>query len=217
MNSPATPLATVSAAKVKPLTWLAWLVLLVLLAYFIRKYALHYFVFTPESYTPYFWPKVSWLFPHVAAGLLAILIGPMQFWPQMRTKYLQAHRIAGRVYVGTVLIGAAAALGLASKADGGAAYAFGLVGLATAWLTTTGMAFVAIRRKNIPQHRQWMMRSYVVTFAFVTFRLADDAMRAGHILADEERAKLLAWACWAVPLLVAEVFIQAGAVFKPRT
>ena len=217
MSHPDAVSATIEARKPRVLVWLGWAIILSLIGYFLQKYALHYFVFTPASYGSYFWPRISWVVPHVASGLLAVVIGPLQFWPKMRRDYLQVHRIAGRVYVVTVLIGAAAAFGLASTAEGGAAYAFGLAGLATAWLTTTGMAFAAIRRKNIPQHRQWMVRSYVVTFAFVTFRLADDAMRAGHILADEERAKLLAWACWALPLLLTEVFIQAGAVFKPRT
>ena len=81
------------------------------------------------------------------------------------------------------------------------------------------MAVVAIRRKNLVQHKQWMVRSYVVTFAFVTFRLADDVMRAAGILSDDERARMLAWACWAcwaVPLLITEVIIQGSALFKAR-
>ena len=54
------------------------------------------------------------------------------------------------------------------------------------------MAFVAIRRKNLVQHKQWMVRSYVVTFAFVSFRLASDLLEAGHILPDHERSAVLA-------------------------
>ena len=216
MDLPGNASATVAAKSSKVLFWISWLVLLSLLAYFIQKYIPHYAVFTPESYGSDLWPRRGWLVPHIAGGLLAILIGPLQFWPKMRRDYLPVHRLAGRVYVVTVLCGAGAALGLAATSNVGPAYAVGLSGLAVAWLTTTGMAFVAIRRKNLLQHQQWMVRSYVVTFAFVTFRLLDDAMRAGHILADDERAKLLAWASWAVPLLVAEVAIQAGAIFKRR-
>lgn len=204
----------VEAKKPNVLGWLGWAVVLALVLYFLRKYALHYFVFTPESYGTYFWPRISWVVPHVASGILAIVIGPLQFWPKMRRDYLQAHRIAGRVYVSVVLIGSIAAVGLATKTESGPVYALGLCGLALAWFTTTGMAFVAIRRKNLTQHKQWMVRSYVVTFAFVTFRLADDSMRAAGIMADDERSKLLAWACWAVPLLIAEVCIQGGAVFR---
>ncbi|HEY5551806.1 MAG TPA: DUF2306 domain-containing protein [Opitutaceae bacterium] len=187
------------------------------LAWFVITNVPRYLVVTPESYGGYFWPKVSWLLPHVASGLLAILIGPLQFWPRIRRDYLQFHRIAGRVYVVTALAGSVAAFGLASSVEAGdAAYAMGLSGLALAWIVTTTMAFVAIRRKILAQHKQWMIRSYVVAFAFVTFRLAEDLMSATNIMPGHERSSVLAWGCWAIPLLFTEVAIQASAVFKRR-
>jgi hypothetical protein len=213
---PEIPVPALEGRKPAFSAWVGWAVVLGLVAYFLVKYAFHYFVFTPESYGTYFWPRFSWLLPHVAAGVLAIVIGPLQFWPRMRRDYLQAHRVAGRIYVGLVLVGAAAAVGLASKIEGSPAYSLGLVGLAVAWLTTTSLAFVAIRRKNLLQHQQWMVRSYVVTFAFVTFRLADDVLKAANIQNEDERSKYLAWACWAVPLLITEVAIQGRAVFQRR-
>ena len=203
-----------SAIKARPLVWFAWLVILSALAYFISKNVVRYFVLTPESYGNYFWGKVSWLFPHVVCGVLAAVIGPLQFWPRVRRDYLPFHRLAGRIYVVAVLIGAISSVGMAAKVGpDSATYAFGLIGLALAWVTTTGMAFVAIRLKNIPQHKQWMIRSYVVTFAFVTFRLASDLLKAGNVLPSHERSALMAWACWAIPLLFTEVVLQASAVF----
>ena len=41
--------------------------------------------------------------------------------------------------------------------------------LALGWLTT-GVAFHAIQRRQIAAHRDRILRSYIVTFAFVTFR-----------------------------------------------
>ena len=217
MNSPVATPAVVSTSRPKLLVWFGWLLVLALITYFVANNVPRYFVLTPQSYGDYFWGKASWLFPHVVCGLVALVIGPLQFWPRMRRDYLPFHRIAGRVYVVTVLIGAIAGLGMASSVGkDSAAYALGLSGLAIAWITTTGMAFVAIRRKNIVQHKQWMVRSYVVTFAFVTFRLGSDLLQAGHVLPSHERSAMLAWGCWAVPLLVAEVVMQAGAVFKSR-
>ena len=180
MSSPVPAYPAQVAKPPSVLSRLLWAALLTLVVYFVWKYALHYFVFTPESYGTYFWPRFSWVVPHVASGLIAIAIGPLQFASRIRRDYLPFHRIAGRVYVVAVLTGSIAALGLAWRIDGSPAYSLGLAGLAVAWLTTTLMAFVAIRRKNLEQHRQWMVRSYVVTFAFVTFRLSDDAMRAAH-------------------------------------
>ena len=218
MSSTASQMATGSVAKSRLWIWLGWALVLSCLAYFVVKKVPRYFVLTEHSYGSYFWAKASWLLPHVVCGLLAAVIGPLQFWPRIRRDYLSFHRFAGRVYVVAVLVGAAASLGLSTKVGADdAAYAWGLIGLAAAWIATTGMAFVAIRKKNLIQHQQWMVRSYVVTFAFVSFRLADDLMRAGNIFPEAQRGAILAWGCWAVPLLFAEMALQAGAIFKQRT
>ena len=216
MSIAAAPATAISARRTSRFAWISWTIVLSSLAYFVVHNVPRYFVFTQESYGKYFWPRAHWLFPHVASGLLAILIGPMQFWPRMRSRYMNAHRFAGRVYVATVLAGSIAGLGMASTIPHEPAYALGLAFLAVAWFTTTAMAFVAIRRKNILQHRQWMVRSYVVTFAFVIFRLTERVMAANNILPEESRDAVLAWGCWAVPLLVTEVVIQSRAVFSPR-
>ena len=190
---------------------------LALAVYFVATYVPQYMVLTEESYTPYFWPRVSWLFPHVLAGVVAITIGPLQLWARIRNGYRKFHRVAGRTYVAMVLLGSFAAIGLSLTASFSLAYRSGLFFLAFTWLGTTGMAFTAIRRRNFTQHREWMIRSYVVTFAFVTFRVFQDFMAdAGIASADETRATL-AWACWAVPLLITEMVLQSRAIFaKPR-
>lgn len=212
----ANPTAT-RLIKVRPFVRFAWVIIVGLLVYFVFKTVPRYFVFTPESYGDYFWPRVSWLFPHVCCGILAAVLGPLQFWPRIRRDYLPLHRIAGRLYVAGVLVGSIAALGMAMKIDSeNAAYALGLMGLALAWVVTTAMAFVAIRRKNFVQHKQWMIRSYMVTFAFVIFRLTQNILTARHVLPPHELEAMLAWSCWSVPLLFTEVALQAGTVFKAR-
>ena len=85
--------------------------------------------------------------------------------------------------------------------------------LAIAWLATTGMAFAAVRRRNFTQHREWMIRSYVVTFAFVTFRVFRDVAVANGLASFGEMQAVMAWACWAVPLLITEMWFQSRAIF----
>lgn len=213
---PAPPATAAAGSRVKPLVWLGWLAVLVGLAYFLIKRVPRYFVFTPESYGN-IWHRVGWLFPHIVGGLLAAVLGPLQFWPRIRRDYLPFHRIAGRLYVVAVLVASIASLGISFRLGGdNAAYAGGLIGLAGAWILTTGMAFVAIRRKNLVQHKQWMIRSYVVTFAFVTFRLFDDALSHRGLVPEHEFYSMLAWACWAIPLVVTEAIIQSAEVFRKR-
>lgn len=200
----------------RPLVWLGWTLVLSGIVYFIWTNVLHYFVVTPESYGNS-WHQVRWLLPHIIAGLVATILGPLQFWPKIRRDYLPFHRLAGRLYVVAVLGGAAASFGLSLQMPArNAAYAGGLAGLAVAWLVTTGLAFVAIRRKNLTQHKQWMIRSYVVTFAFVTFRLFDELLSHRNLVPAHEFYAIMAWACWAVPLLFTEVILQSAEIFRPR-
>ncbi len=61
--------------------------------------------------------------------------------------------------------------------------------LGVVWLLTTGMAYVAIRRGQIAQHQEWMIRSYVTTFAFVLFRVFVGALQAAGVGKLEEQLR----------------------------
>ena len=69
------------------------------------------------------------------------------------------------------------------------------------------MAYVSVMRRQFAAHREWMIRSYVVTFAFVMFRLLEDLDVYGG-LGPSAQAVMLAWMAWTVPLLFTEVALQ---------
>ncbi len=71
------------------------------------------------------------------------------------------------------------------------------------------MAYVAIRRRQIAQHQEWMIRSYVTTFAFVLFRVSVGALQVAGVGTLEEQLTASAWICWSVPLVIAEVVLQS--------
>lgn len=217
MSAPGShPRTSAPGSRVKPLVWLGWLAVLGAAGYFLIARIPRYFVVTAESYGDS-WPQVRWLLPHIVGGVIATVLGPLQFWPAIRRDYLAVHRVAGRLYIVAVLGGSVASLGLSFRmSPNNAAYASGLIGLAAAWLLTTGLAFVAIRRKNLIQHKQWMIRSYVVTFAFVIFRLCDDLLSHRGLVPEHEFYTILAWACWAVPLLLAEAGPQSAEILRKR-
>ena len=58
-----------------------------------------------------------------------------------------------------------------------------------------------------------MVRSYVVTFAFVTFRIVADVLDARHVGTWKEQVAFTSWFCWAVPLLVTELILEGRKVF----
>jgi hypothetical protein len=71
------------------------------------------------------------------------------------------------MYFVSVLLGASTGIALAAGRPG-------LPGTAmqgAAWIICTTAAVVAARNRQIAVHRQWMARSYAVTFTFVSSRV----------------------------------------------
>jgi uncharacterized membrane protein len=156
-----------------------------------------------------YWPRRGWLLVHIAGGLIALLSGPVQLWLGLHHVKMQTHRKLGMLYMAGMTIGSIGAIALALKTDLGLIFGSGLFFLAMAWISTTTLAYVAIRKRLIDQHREWTIRSYVVTFAFVTFRVGQTVL-VGAGIALPTVIGIMAWACWAVPLLVTELIIQGG-------
>jgi len=107
------------------------------------------------------------LIPHVLFGTIALLSGPIQFSSRFRLRHLRLHRILGRAYVVSVFIGAITGIALATGRPG----LPGTSMQAAAWIVCTTAAFITARNRQITQHRQWMARSYAVTFTFVSSRV----------------------------------------------
>lgn len=107
------------------------------------------------------------LIPHTVAGTLALVIGPLNFSSRLRQRRLRLHRILGRVYVISVFVGSFTGIALAAGRPG----LPGTSMQAAAWMVCTTAAFITARNRHITQHRQWMARSYAVTFTFVSSRV----------------------------------------------
>ncbi len=107
------------------------------------------------------------LIPHTLCGVIALLAGPMQFSSRLRQLHLKFHRVLGRIYVISVFIGAFTGIALATGRPGMP----GTSMQAAAWIVCTTAAFITARNRQIARHRRWMVRSYAVTFTFVSSRV----------------------------------------------
>ena len=194
-------------------TWIAVILsgAALLAGWFIVRSALPYLSVSPDHYGPYFWPRRWWLVLHIAGGIIALTVGVVQLWLGLTNRVARLHRALGKLYVGVIFFGSIAGFYLALTISGNPPYAAGLFTLCVAWVITTSMALLAIRRRNVLQHREWMMRSYAVTFAFVTFRLGVDTLTSQGV-ATADAQGIMAWACWAVPLLLLEPLLQFSRV-----
>lgn len=161
------------------------------------------------------------LYIHIAAGSLALVIGPLQFVAAIRRRAPRIHRVVGRVYLGAVAIAAIASLAILPFNSAAFVGLFGFGALAVLWLITLVKAVVAIRRGDVPNHRAWMMRNYALTFAAPTLRLWLGVLIMVQVLAatssgaavDIDVIFATAYAavpflCWIPNLIVAEWLIR---------
>jgi len=184
---------------------LAWAGIVALAVGFVIKYVLFYYRHYDAASFDQYWPRRGWLFLHMNGGALALLTGPMQFWTGLRRRNLTFHRWTGRLFLLGVAMGVTGSVGLAVTTANGWAFETALMGLALAWATTASMAYVSIRKRLVDVHKQWMIRAYVVTFAFVTFRYLQDYSPLSRLRPENDRDITIAWACWVVPLAVTEM------------
>jgi uncharacterized membrane protein len=157
-----------------------------------------------NHYQPFKW----WLLPHGLAGACAILLGPLQFSDRLRQRYTKLHRVVGRIYVFGALIAAPAGFYIQYFEERfGGARSFSLAaGVDAALLmATTAIAFGFALKRKIPQHRQWMTRSYAVAIVFLEVRVIAGI---GHWDGNAKATETIVWICVAFALLIGDIAVQ---------
>ncbi|HET9220397.1 MAG TPA: DUF2306 domain-containing protein [Terriglobia bacterium] len=183
--------------------------------WFFYGFALKYLTPDPDRYGIY-WERHEWLYAHVLAGVLALLLGPAQLWLGLNRRTTNFHRTMGILYVLAVAVGGAAAFYLAAHNDFSWVFGLGLGTMGAVWILTTALATIAICLRQPEQHREWMVRSYTVTFGFVTFRVVYelfDVMEFGTMV---ERMTASSWLAWTLPLVITEAVMQGRKIFSKR-
>jgi len=148
---------------------------------------------------------------HFIAGGIALLVGVFAFRRDLLVRRTSIHRKLGFVYFAAVLGSGIAGLAMAVFSSGGLPAHAGFTMLALAWLTTTLLGFRAIKRRDIPRHRRWMVRSYALCFAAATLRV--ELPLLGMAFGSFALAyQLVSWTCWVPNLLFAEWWLRKTTV-----
>lgn len=88
-------------------------------------------------------------------------------------------------------------------------YALGLAGFTAAWLFTTVMGYITIRKGKFEQHKLWMIRSFIVTIGFSISRMLEDiVIQANAGGTRDGRLTILAWVSWIIPLAITEIILR---------
>lgn len=108
---------------------------------------------------------------HILPGFLFMTIGPLQFSSRIRSRMLRWHRWCGRVFVAAgMVIGFSALIMSFQMAIGGANETAATTLFALVFLFALTKAFLHIRRREIAQHREWMIRAFAIGLAVATIR-----------------------------------------------
>jgi uncharacterized membrane protein len=166
--------------------------------------------YTEAAYRRY-WPNRQSLLIHIAGGTVALFAGPFQLWSGLRARFRRLHRVVGYAYVTGIAVSASSSFYLAffTTPDFGLA----LFILAVVWWVSIVMALVAARNRRIDAHREWMIRSYIVTFSFVSYR-ALVSLSVFQGLGAGRHATVL-WISWVLPMMLFELLLQWDRV-SPR-
>jgi len=144
---------------------------------------------------------------HALSGGVALIAGPLQFNRTLLNKNRQLHRLSGRIYVYAIWIASISALGNAIFFDVTipARIVFGV--LAVLWFTATTIAYLRVRKRKIREHREWMIRSFSLSFFVVTFSFWVPGL-TGTNLPDEVAYPLAVFLSWFLNLVFAEMWIR---------
>ena len=211
------PTATIRNEQLRTRSRRPWLPIvgwgmMAFLSIVIAASSARYFVPHPPAVAEILRARVAghdpWIYFHIAGGVISLAIGPFQFSRQLRLRYLAMHRWLGRVYLAAVAIGAVAGFRMALESFGGLSTHFGFGMLAVIWLIATAMAYRRILQRKIQSHREWMIRSFALTFAAVTLRIWLPLF-AGVLKLDFLPAyQTISWLCWVPNILVAEILVS---------
>jgi uncharacterized membrane protein len=150
------------------------------------------------------------LLVHGVAGGTALILAPMQFSDRLRARFTKLHRVVGRVYVFGALILAPAGV-CAQYLD----YSLGVFPSrsfvtetfiqASLLMIPTAIGLVFALKRMIPQHRQWMTRSYAAALTFFEIRVILGVMGWGQ---DPVIVETVVWSCTAFAILIGDLANQ---------
>lgn len=167
------------------------------------------------------WPQhdahLATILVHACGGLAMLILGAAALYIGWTRKAFRRHKWFGYGYLILGSTGAIAALVLSVQAPHEPRSLYMATGtLSLVWLAAAAMAWRAARNKRFDSHREWMIRSYVLTWTFVGCRLATMVDLYPWLGAESTTAAI--WINWIVPLVICEIALRwkEGAKLMPK-
>jgi uncharacterized membrane protein len=146
---------------------------------------------------------------HILPGALFLVLTPLQFVPSIRLKHLQLHRWLGRILViSGLLIGISSLVMSFTMNIGGANETAATTLFGILFLFCLIKAYRHIRRKEVAQHREWMIRTFGIGLGVATTRPIVGMFFAFRKLTPHEFFGIAFWLGFTITFLAAEAWIE---------
>lgn len=146
---------------------------------------------------------------HILPGGLFLSLALVQFVPGIRQKHLQLHRWMGRgLVVCGLIVGISALIMSFTMNIGGPNETAATTLFAIVFLICLVKAYRHIRRKEVAQHREWMIRAYGAGLGVATTRPIVGAFFAFRRLSPHEFFGIAFWLGFTITFLAAEAWVE---------
>lgn len=148
-------------------------------------------------------------FAHMVGGTGALFLGALNLYLAARANRFPLHRLIGRLYLLFGSFGAITAIliTLSPAHKSGTVLTNATISLAmlgAAWLAFAALGWRAAANRRFASHADWMIRTYVLTWAFVFCRVASRV----PAVAELGNGEAFIWLSWVAPLIICELVLQ---------
>jgi len=152
---------------------------------------------------------------HVFSAVAALLAGFTQFSPQLLRENPKVHRLIGKIYVTNILfINFPVGLIMGVCANGGLPGKTAFLLLDALWFYFTWKAFMCAKNKRYVDHKNYMIRSFALTFSAITLRTWKLILSNLFAIDLAELYIIDAWLGFVPNLLIAEIIIRKNKFLK---
>ena len=156
-----------------------------------------------------FWKTAFYI--HSFSAIICLFAGFTQFSSVFLKQNKKLHRLFGKIYVWNIfVINFPVGMVLAVYANGQLIGRAAFVLLDCLWFYFTYKAFIFARNKNFIAHKNYMMRSYALTFSAITLRTWHMILSHAFVIAPAHLYMIDAWLGFIPNLLLVELIIRYG-------
>jgi uncharacterized membrane protein len=148
---------------------------------------------------------------HVTTGFLFMTLGPLQFVPAIRNRWMGFHRWCGRVFLLASLVGLVTAVAFVPLLPvwGSFSTRVGVIVASTLFAISLVQGYRNILRRNIAKHREWMIRLFAIGLGISTFRVLIPLLMLPPIAVSFNEAwDTVVWLGFVINIGVAEWWIN---------